>query len=215
MNQSTLLMHHKQRARACVTSLAIRGASVYGIVLNVEAVDYLRSPERRKWQNEVLREFARLSRRPRNNSPHYSEFWTQGPVRDLSQLFKDGFLSPSFHLKHFSEESKRLDAIVRVLCALPQEDYWEFSPINTGVDFYFCLPEEKTLGKALTDISSQRLNFIYLSHELETMSLSRVMHCVAHELSHCLAKHSWTNKTKETKEWEANNKAKRWGFPWY
>lgn len=218
MNQRLLL--HKEKVKACREGMLIReGYWNYGIAVNPEIIARITSPTLQRERKAIIEDFLKLSIRGVKARTELAVTGLatgqqKGPIRGLSQIYEDCFFTRSFHLNHI--DSKRMDAIIKVLCSLPQEDYWDLSPANTGVNFHFHLPKASVLGSALVDIPfAQRLNIIFLSPQLEEMSKARIEHVISHELSHVLEKHNRRDKSKEVKEAEANKKAAKWGYPWH
>jgi Zn-dependent protease with chaperone function len=99
-----------------------------------------------------------------------------------------------------------MDALIAVLCSIPDSDYQKLSPAFSSTLFFFHMPEGSAMGSAKT--ISFRVNFIYLSARLEEESELKVKGVIAHELAHILLEHTRSTKLGEVIKREAREKAK-------
>lgn len=136
--------------------------------------------------------------------------YTSGRLRSAGTLVRDGIFSAAF-LKARGGREKRMDALVEVLCAVSQEDYKQLGETFSSGFILVSIPKNSTYGHIRRTEGSYRREF-YLAPALEAETVARTQFVVAHELGHML-NHLDLVGDSARMEREADEAARRWGFP--
>jgi hypothetical protein len=124
------------------------------------------------------------------------------------ELIMDGVLSKDL-LRGVRGKDKRTQALVRVLCAIPEREYRilrDKFPTEIGIE----IPSKRLLGHVRYTEGEKAV--MYLFPILEDKPFSEVLRVVGHELSHCLLHSEFSSRAKGLIEKEADLKALEWGF---
>lgn len=136
--------------------------------------------------------------------------YTSGRLRSAGSLVRDGLFSARF-LKARDSREKRMDALVEVLCSVPEADYKRLGETFRSGAVLVSIPEDTTLGH-ISRLTPGCNREFYLSPILEDRSVAWVRHVAAHEAAHLLYHFDLTGPTDQM-ESEADQVAARWGFP--
>lgn len=132
-----------------------------------------------------------------------------GRRRSASDLVRDNIFNFQF-LKARNARERRLDALVQVLCSVPEDDYMKLGEKFRTGGVLVSVPKNSTYGHLSRVEGFYRREF-YLAPVLEERPVAWVNYVAAHELGHLLHHYDLTGN-RERDELAADATARRWGY---